>query len=135
MKMKTQKDAFFKPLILPVLKGSLVALCVSLVGILVFAFLLKFTNISDSVISPVNQVIKGVSVFLGVFIGLKKKKDLGLVSGFLIGVVFTIVAFLTFSILDGQFCFDRTLLNDLIFGGVMGGICGVICVNLKKSSN
>ncbi len=121
-------------LLLSILKGSLVAVCFSLIGILVFAFILKFTNISDSVINPVNQVIKGASVFLGVFIGLKKQKEMGLVSGLLIGLVYTIVAFLVFSILDGCFVFDRTLLNDILFGGLMGSICGIICVNIKKSS-
>lgn len=135
-KVKTQKvrEGHKNNLLLSILKGSLIALCVSLAGILIFAFLLKFTNISDSVIKPVNQVIKGLSVLLGVFIGLKKEKDMGLVSGLLIGIVYTMVAFLTFSILDGNFAFDRTLLNDVIFGGIMGAICGIICVNIKKSS-
>lgn len=117
-----------------VLKGAFIALGVSLVGVLIFAFLLKFTSISDSVINPVNQVIKAVSIFLGVFLGLRKQKEMGLVSGLLIGLCFTIVAFLTFSILDGHFAFDRTLLNDVIFGTIMGAICGIICVNIKKSS-
>lgn len=135
-KVKTQKvrEGHKNSLLLPILKGSLIALCVSLAGILIFAFLLKFTNISDSVIRPINQVIKGLSVLLGVFIGLKKEKDMGLVSGLLIGIVYTMVAFLVFSILDGNFAFDRTLLNDVIFGGIMGAICGIICVNIKKSS-
>lgn len=115
-----------------VLKGGMVGLCVALIGILIFAFILRFTNISDKIITPVNQVIKGISIFLGVFIGMKKHKEAGLLSGFLIGLLFTIAAFLMFSILDGAFCFDRTLLNDIIFGSVVGAICGIICVNLKK---
>jgi len=140
MKLKTKvktaktRDEHKNKILLSILKGSLTALCISLVGILMFAFLLKFTNISDSVIRPVNQVIKGVSVLLGVFIGLKKEKDMGLVSGLLIGIIYTMVAFLVFSILDGNFAFNRTLLNDVIFGGLMGAICGIICVNIKKSS-
>ena len=122
-------------LVKTLIKGSLVSLCISLVGILVFAFILKFTNIPESVIAPVNQVIKGLSVFIGVFIGLKKSKEMGLVSGLLIGLVYTILAFFVFSILAGSFVFDRTLLNDIIFGAIMGSICGIICVNIKKSSN
>ncbi len=114
------------------LKGVVTSLCVALVGILLFAFVLRFTSISDSVISPVNQVIKGVSIFFGVFVGLKKYKNQGLLNGLLIGFIFTILAFLVFSLLDGAFCFDRTLLNDLIFNSVIGAICGIICVNLKK---
>ncbi|MBO5394365.1 MAG: TIGR04086 family membrane protein [Clostridia bacterium] len=116
-------------------KGSIVALCSSLLLVLVFAFLLKFTNIPDSAITPVNQVIKGVSVFLGVFVGMKKIKELGLISGLLIGVVYTIAAFFVFSILAGGFVFDLTFITDIVFGAIIGGVCGIICVNLKKSSN
>ena len=116
-----------------VLKGVVVGLCVSLVGILIFAFILRFTSISDKVIAPVNQVIKGVSIFLGVFLGLKKHKSQGLVAGLLIGLMFTLSAFLMFSLLDGAFCFDKSLLNDIIFGSIIGAICGIICVNLKKN--
>ncbi len=137
MKAKVRSVDSSKPknkLLLSVLKGSLVSLCFSLVGILIFAFILKFTNISDSVINPVNQVIKAASVLLGVFIGLKKEKEMGLVSGLLIGLIYTVVAFLVFSILDGCFVFDRTLLNDIFFGCITGSNCGIICVNIKKSS-
>ncbi len=121
-----------KGLALAILKGVVAGLCVALVGILIFAFLLRFTSIPDSVISPVNQVIKGVSIFFGVFFGMKKHKNMGLLSGLLIGVLFTITAFLVFSILDGAFVFDKTFLSDIIFGGILGAICGIICVNLKK---
>ena len=116
------------------IKGVLIALCFSLIGILIFAFILKFTNISESVITPINQIIKGVSIFLGVFIALKKQRETGLVTGLLIGLVYTIVAFLVFSALSRQFNFDITLLNDSIFGSIIGAICGIICVNIKKSS-
>jgi putative membrane protein (TIGR04086 family) len=102
---------------------------------LVFAFLLKFTNLPDSAIKPINQVVKGVSIFLGVFIGMKKSKEMGLVCGFLIGISYTLLAFLIFSILSGSFAVDLTLLTDLIFGAIIGAICGIICINIKKSSN
>lgn len=135
MKSKTKSLGERKGgIVLSILKGALVALCVSLVGILMFAFLLKFTGISDSLINPVNQVIKGISVFLGVLIGMRKEKHMGLIGGLVIGLLYTIIAFLVFSILDGNFVFDRTLLNDIVFGGIIGAICGIICVNIKKSS-
>ena len=135
MKLKTAKSekGATSGLFLSVLKGVVVGLCVALVGILLFAFILRFTNISDKIIAPVNQVIKGVSIFFGVFIGMKKHKEMGLLSGFLIGLFFTIIAFLVFSILDGAFSFDRTLVNDIIFGSIIGAICGIICVKLKKN--
>ena len=138
MKLKAKKSSIKMPknaFVFSVAKGALVAVCVSLVLVLLFAFLLKFTNIPESTIKPVNQVIKGLSILIGVFVGLRKSKELGLVSGLLIGFIYTIVAFVIFSILGGVFAFDLTFLNDILFGAVMGAICGIICVNLKKSTN
>ena len=122
----TEKDNSF---FMGALKGSLIALCVSLIGILIFAFLIRFISISDNAISPINQVIKGVSILTGTFIGLKRTKEMGFISGLVIGVIYTALSFVTFSILDGQFVFSKTLLNDLLFGGIIGAICGVIAIN------
>ncbi len=133
MRAKSLEEKKHNGVFLSIVKGSLIALCVSLIGILIFAFCLKFTSLSDKLILPVNQVIKGLSIFLGVFFGLKKQKQKGLISGLLIGFVYTIVAFFAFSILNGAFNFDHTLLNDIVFGAIIGGICGIICVNLKKT--
>lgn len=129
--MSDMKD---NSLFLSILKGSLVALTVSLVGVLIFAFIMRFVPISDSLISPINQVIKGVSILIGCFVGLKKAKEMGLISGLLIGFVYTALAFLTFSILNGEFVFSRTILNDLLFGAIIGAICGIVAVNLKRKS-
>ena len=116
-----------------VFKGTLFSLCFSICFILIFALLLKFTGVSENLITPINQVIKGLSIFLGVFLSLRKENKNGLVCGLLIGFLFTIFAFLTFSILSGSFVFDKGLITDIIFGAIIGGICGIICVNLKKS--
>ena len=89
MKLKAKKSSIKMPknaFVFSVAKGALVAVCVSLVLVLLFAFLLKFTNIPESTIKPVNQVIKGLSILIGVFVGLRKSKELGLVSGLLIGL-------------------------------------------------
>ncbi len=138
MKLKAKKSGLKisnNSLFFNITKGTLTAVCVSLILVLVFAFLLKFTNIPESTIMPVNQVIKGLSIFIGVFVGLKKSKELGLLNGLLIGLFYTIIAFLIFACLGGVFKLDITFLTDILFGGVMGAICGIICVNLKKSIN
>ena len=115
-----------------VLKGALIALSFSLIAILVFAFILRFVAIPDSAIKPVNQGIKILSVLFGVFVGLKKNKEMGLISGLLIGFLYTIVAFIAFSILDGGFEFSITFVNDLLFGAITGAICGIIAVNFRR---
>ena len=120
------------PIFVSILKGSLLALSVCLIAILIFAFVLRTFTISDNVIRPVNQAIKIVSIFFGVFFGLKKSKNMGLISGMLIGLLFTIISFVSFSILDGNFDFGISLLNDCLFSSIIGGICGIIAVNFRK---
>ena len=115
-----------------IIKGALVALSVSLISILVFAFIMRFVSVADSAIKPINQVIKILSVMIGVFVGLKKSREMGLISGLLVGILYTIIAFISFSILDGSFSFSATLINDLLFGAITGAICGIIFVNFRR---
>lgn len=129
--VKTERDwtVFFG-----ILKGCLIALCISLLLVLIFAFALRFVPLADSVISPINMVIKGVSILLGTIFGLKKVKEMGLISGLLIGFFYTAFDFFTFSILSRSFEFNMSLLNDLLFGAIIGGICGIIAVNIKRKA-
>lgn len=116
-----------------ILVGTCAALGASMVLVLVFAFCLRFFGMSDGVITIVVQIIKGLSVLFGTFIALKKQKELGIWTGVLIGAMFTALSFLVFSVLDGfRFEFSTTILTDLIFGAIVGGICGIIAVNTKK---
>ena len=122
---------FSSPILANILKGSLIAVSISLILILLFAVLIKLTNIPDVAISPVNQVIKIISIFLGCFLCLKKLPQKGLVTGSFVGMLYTVLAFLIFSLLGGTFSFNLTLLSDIIFATIIGGICGIMAVNKK----
>lgn len=113
-------------------KGATVALIVSLVGILLFALLLKFVSISEGVIGPVNQVIKAISILVGTKVALKRTTNLGWLKGAILGLFYTLLAYLIFSFLSSSIVFDTTTLIDVMFGMVMGAICGIIVVNSKK---
>ena len=130
--MEKVKQSDNKNIFLTGLKGSLISVCVSLVAILLFAFIIKLTGMSKGLIKVINQIIKVVSIFLGTFLILRKTGQKGLVTGIIVGLLYTIIAFVVFSILNGKFAFDITLLIDIIFGTIIGAICGAICVNLKK---
>lgn len=113
-------------------KGTFVALLISLVGILLFALFLKFVDINDGWISPINQIIKVISIFFGVKTFLKYSCGKGLIKGTILSFVYTLLAFIIFSILSGGFVFDVTLLLDILFGVLIGAICGIICISAKK---
>ena len=115
-------------LVSSVLKGAILAVSLTLVLILLFAFIIKVANIPDSVIMPVNQFIKIASIFFGTYLTLKKIEKL---TGALIGLLYTMLAYLVFSLLGGQFNLDASLFIDMAFALVIGGLCGIFAVNKK----
>jgi len=118
--------------ILLVAKAVFWAVSLSLLGVLIFAVVIKYTDISESAIQPINQVIKVLSILAGCFVVGKKIESNGWLWGIIIGVLYTITAFVIFSILDGSFHFGVNLLNDILFGGILGLIAGVLCIAMRK---
>ena len=121
-----------KNFIVALLKGTFVSILISLIGILIFAIFLKFVDINDGWIMPINQIIKVVSIFFGVKSMLKASSGKGLLKGLILGLTYTVFAFIIFSLLSSSFTFDVTLLFDVLFGSIIGAICGIICVSTKK---
>lgn len=120
-----------KSLILMFIKAVFISVICSLLLILVFALVLRFTNLSDSFISPVNLVIKGISIAVGTIVFTKSNRG-GLLKGLILGVVFTLIAYIIFSLMLGSFTFGMGFIIDCVFGGVCGAIVGVIVVNLRR---
>ena len=118
--------------ILGVLKGAFWAISVSLICVLIFAFVIKFTSISENLIMPINQVIKIISILFGVNIMSRKIKSNGWLWGLILGAVYTLLAFLIFSTLNGKFDFSINLLNDVVFGSIIGLISGIIMFAIRK---
>ena len=126
-RVNSEKKSFWTSII----KGSIYSLSFTLILILIFALLIRFVNIPDSFISPVNQIIKVLCIFLGCFISLKKTNK-GFIKGMFIGLIFTILVFLIFSFIGGTFNFSLSVLLDILFGILIGGISGIIVVNIRK---
>ena len=110
-----------------------VALIISLILVVVAAFAIKLFNIPDNAIMIINQVIKGLSILIAGLICLKLPNN-GWLRGFIVGLVYILLAFVVFSLLSGEFTFGLSLLNDAVLGGVSGLISGIIAVNIRKRS-
>lgn len=126
-KVNSEKKPFWA-----VLSGTIVSICVTLVLILLFAVLIRFCNISDSWIFPVNQIIKVLSMFVGAIIFLKKQNKNGFLKGLILGLSYFVLSFIVFSILQGSFALSLSNLYDLILTTLMGGLIGIIVVNVIK---
>lgn len=117
-----------------IVKAALIGVVVNLLAVLAFAVVLKFANIPLNVISYINNGIKILSIFVMVLC-LKKFSSANLfVSSLLSGVLYAILSFLLFSILNGGIVLDMSTVYDIAFA-VMASIATSIIVNVLKHKN
>ena len=126
MSRTESKDNF----LLNVIKGIGTALIVALVGVLIFAAVVKIASLSETVIKSVNQFIKVLAVFLGCFFSVRGGK--GLIKGAFIGAISTAIMQLLFAFFGGNVSFGLGFILDVVFTLIIGAISGVIVVNLRK---
>lgn len=113
-----------------VLKGICIALIITLLSALIFAFVIKTAGLKDGTIRTVNAFIKVASVFSACFFVIKD--NMGLLKGLIIGLFSVAIGYLVMSALSGSVSFGLKFIIDLAFGAVCGSISGVIAVNAKK---
>lgn len=112
------------------LKATIFSVITTLVGVLIFALILRFTTLSTSVVKPVNQFIKILSIFLGCFYCVYGNK--GILKGLAVGIFFSLCINLLFALFSGDNIAIGSLALETLFCAIIGVICGVITVNLKN---
>ncbi len=126
-KLKSLKLSGF----LTILKCCLIGIVTTLVGIVVFAIVLKFTNLNSTGITWVNDIIKGISLFFVVFCLKKKGVEKLPVKSAISGLIYALLSFVIFSILNGGMTFSLAILYDIIFAVIVAVIASII-LNLVR---
>ena len=116
--------------IFTVIKATLLALAISLLSAVVFAVFLRVSSIGEGWIYPINQLLKGVSIVVGVFLFAEGEK--GWLKGGGTGLLFTALSYLAFSALGGGFTLSWLILLEFFAAFLIGSISGILAVNLKK---
>ena len=110
--------------------GVITATVLTLLLALVLALVCWIFKLSLSVIKPVNQFIKVIAIFSACLISVKGQA--GYLKGLIVGVFTAILSCLVMSFFGGKFA--DGLLIEVLFGGAIGLISGVIAVNIKNKS-
>ena len=113
-------------------RGTLYALVLTLAGVLIFAFVVKFAGISDSVIRPIIQIIKALSIFTGVYFLLKRIEKRAWMHGGILGLVYTVLAFFILSIIDSNFSVTGGFFIEALFALAVG-MGSALLLRLKKN--
>jgi len=115
-----------------ILKASLIGVIVSILLVLVFAFILKFVELNDKSISLIDQIIKIVSISIAVIMFGKSNGEKFLIKSIFVGALYSVLTFLVFSILNGGINVNISIATDIIFSSMIGGVVSVLLSIIKK---
>jgi len=115
-------------------KSSLLAILITLIGIIILAVVLKFADLSSTAIGYINDVIKAFAIFV-MMLSIKKKSEEKLVfKSIFAGIIYAFVCFFIFSILNGNVVFNLGFLYDLLFAVIVAIIASIILNILKRKT-
>lgn len=116
-----------------VLKGVLIAACVTVIGVAVFALILNWWDASDRAITAINQVVKFVSILAGVTSAMGAGERGGPMRGACVGVLYMALGIVCYCLLIGQSPQLTAYLADLGMGLAAGGLFGMILTSRKTA--
>lgn len=108
--------------------GIGIAMLFTVICLLIFSFILTYTNVSESTIVPVIIVVTGISILIGSSIGNIKIRKNGILNGAIIGGGYILILYLISSLLNVKFSLNiqsAIMIAVGIIFGILGGIIGV----------
>lgn len=115
-----------------IIKGYLCSTILTCIFLFIYAAILVNTNIKENTITPIIITITAISLLIGSSFGCLKVKKNGAINGLCIGLVY----FFTLYILSGfssvGFTIGIKTIIMIICGTILGGIGGIIGVNIRK---
>ena len=112
--------------LLKIIKSSLYAVAITLVGVVLLAVLLKFVDLSANMIEWGNNIIKTIALFF-MMVSLRKFNDGKLFfKSIFAGLMYAVICFLIFSILNGQVVFNFNLIYDILFAVIVSLILTIV---------
>ena len=129
--MESIEKSEFSQNLIRILKGTVTSIIITLILLLIFAFILTYTPIQENVINPAIIVITGISLLIGSSISTLRIKKKGLINGGLVGLIYILTIFIISSITGTGFNLNLMSIIMIIGSIISGMIGGIIGVNLK----
>lgn len=124
-----KKKVSFSTFLKCAVRGSLISMIFTVALILLFALIIKETGVADSVIRPVNQVIKILGIMAASFFAIKGMTEKQWLCGAGAGLLYILISYFVFSLIDGKMGNVALLFSDLLMGVLIGLVFALIIAN------
>lgn len=133
-KPKNLKKASFITYLKCALKGALISMVFTVAVILLFALIIKETGMADNVIAPINQIIKILGIIAASYFAIKGMTEKQWLCGGMGGIMFILLGYLIFSLIEGMFGNVALLFSDMLMGMLIGVVFAIIVASFFGKS-
>ncbi|MGN1269602.1 MAG: TIGR04086 family membrane protein [Clostridia bacterium] len=128
----TIEQSEFKQNTIRIIKGSILAILISVILLFIYATILTYTDIQETTILPVILTVVGISILTGSMISVRKIRKNGMLNGAIVGLIYIIILYLSSSMCLVGFSLTLNSFVMLIVGIITGIIGGIIGVNINR---
>lgn len=125
--MLNNKKSFFS-----ILKGSIIAIVITLISMFVVSVIFTLTNISEAFIPQIIIAVTSISILIGSILASINIGKMGILNGALVGFIYIFTIYLLSSIIVCGFSFNIKSLIMIGISLVLGILGGIIGVNISK---
>lgn len=116
---------------LALLKGLLIAVALTLACMLLMAAALVALQMSDRLLTVLNQIVKLLAIALGTCVAVPRGGSRGLLTGVEIALVYMALGYAMYVLLGGGSFAVGNMLGEMLLGSAVGAVTGAVRANLS----
>lgn len=115
-----------------VVRGSIIAITITLVCLVIFSVILANTEVAESTINPVIILVTAASIFVGSIMSVSRISKRGIINGGIVGMIYFLAIYILSGIINSNFSINVSGIILIICGILSGMLGGIVGVNIKK---
>lgn len=115
-----------------VARGSIIAITITLVCLVIFSVILANTEVAESTINPVIILVTAVSIFVGSIMSVSRISKRGIINGGIVAMIYFLAIYILSGIVNSNFSINISGIILIICGILAGMLGGIVGVNIKK---
>ena len=120
-----------KSTLLALLRGLLIAVALTLACMLIMAAALVYLQMSDRLLTVLNQLVKLLAIALGTSAAVPRGGSRGLLTGVEIALVYMALGYAMYVLLGGGSFAVGNMLGEMLLGSAVGAVTGAVRANLS----
>ncbi len=126
---KSPRGTAFATYLKGAIKGALIAMVFTVAVVLLFALIIKETGMADETVAVIDQIIKIGGIIVASYFAIRGLAEKQWLVGGMAGILFVVLSYLVFSLVEGMFGNVALLFSDILMGLLIGLVFAIIAAN------